>query len=221
MKRAISILLMTAMLVSMVAVLPASAADVLYGDVDGNGKINNRDLGRLQQYLNEWDVEINLDACDVDGNGKVNNRDLGRLQQYLNEWDVTLGPDEPEDPDTPNPPDVPDVPSVPSAALPEVGYDLDGRGRIFVKEISQQGNVVTVTLENISGKWMTEETSYVQYTCTDAEGNVLTMEDRYFGTLYFGMLEAKEVDTYTFNIPTGTAKVEFGTCRVVYWTQWS
>ena len=209
MKRVISFLLMTAMLVSMVAVLPASAADVLYGDVDGNDKINNRDLGRLQQYLNEWDVEINLEACDVDGNGKVNNRDLGRLQQYLNEWDVTLGPDEPE------------VPAEPTATLPEVGYDLDGRGRIFVKEISQQGNVVTVTLENISGKWMTEETSYVEYTCTDAEGNVLTMEDRYFGTLYFGMLEAKEVDTYTFNIPTGTAKVEFGTCRAVYWTQWA
>ncbi len=65
--------------------------EITYGDVDGNGKINNRDLGRLQQYLNEWDVEINLDACDVDGNGKVNNRDLGRLQQYLNEWDVVLG----------------------------------------------------------------------------------------------------------------------------------
>ena len=61
---------------------------VLLGDVDGNGRINNRDLGRLQQYINEWDVTVNTDACDMDENGRINNRDLGRLQQYINEWDV-------------------------------------------------------------------------------------------------------------------------------------
>ena len=28
------------------------------GDVTGDGKVNNRDLGILQQYLNEYDVEL-------------------------------------------------------------------------------------------------------------------------------------------------------------------
>ena len=57
------------------------------GDVDGNGKVNNRDLGLLQLYLNDDDVggktfvEI---AADMDGNGKLNNRDLGLLQRLLN-----------------------------------------------------------------------------------------------------------------------------------------
>ena len=60
------------------------------GDADGNGRVNNRDQGYLQQYLNEWNVDINLDVCDVDDNGRVNNRDLGYLQQYLNEWDIIL-----------------------------------------------------------------------------------------------------------------------------------
>lgn len=55
------------------------------GDADGNGKVNNRDLGRLQQFLNEWAVTVDPDACDLDGNGKVNNRDLGLLQRLLNE----------------------------------------------------------------------------------------------------------------------------------------
>ena len=70
----------------------ATAPDANYGDANGDGKVNNRDLVRLQQHLAEWDVEIVEDNSDVDGNGKVNNRDLVRLQQYLAEWDVTLGP---------------------------------------------------------------------------------------------------------------------------------
>ena len=60
------------------------------GDVDDNGTVNVRDLGRLQQYLNGFDVVINMDAANVDGNTSVNVRDLGRLQQYLNGFDVEL-----------------------------------------------------------------------------------------------------------------------------------
>ena len=65
--------------------------DVEIGDVNGDGKINNKDLGLLMQYLNSWDVELYLDAADVNGDGKVNNKDLGLLMQYLNSWDVELG----------------------------------------------------------------------------------------------------------------------------------
>ena len=61
------------------------------GDVDDNGTVNVRDYGRFQQYLNGFEVAINLAAANVDGNSSVNVRDLGRLQQYLNGWDVTLG----------------------------------------------------------------------------------------------------------------------------------
>lgn len=61
------------------------------GDANGDGKVNNRDLGLFQQYLNDWEVTMDLAACDVNDDGRVNNRDLGILQQYLNEWDVTLG----------------------------------------------------------------------------------------------------------------------------------
>ena len=55
------------------------------GDADGNGKVNNRDLGRMQQYINEWEVVIDTEAADMDGNGRINNRDLGLLQRQLNE----------------------------------------------------------------------------------------------------------------------------------------
>ena len=58
------------------------------GDADGNGKVNNRDLGLLQQFLNESDLTgkpFNESAVDMDGNGKLNNRDLGLLQRQLNQ----------------------------------------------------------------------------------------------------------------------------------------
>ena len=40
--------------------LNGGAAEIIEAaaDLDGNGKINNRDLGLLQQYLNGWDVVL-------------------------------------------------------------------------------------------------------------------------------------------------------------------
>lgn len=55
------------------------------GDVNGDGQINNRDLGLLMQHLCGWNVSVEEDGCDMDGNGKVNNKDLGLLQRLLNE----------------------------------------------------------------------------------------------------------------------------------------
>ena len=80
---------------AVMGVLTVSAGSVVYGDVNGDGNINNRDLGLLQKHLNGSAVDVDLDAADVFYDGKVNNRDLGLLQKYLNGGDVTLGPDEP------------------------------------------------------------------------------------------------------------------------------
>ena len=57
---------------------------VVMGDADGDGRVNNRDLGWLQKYINEWDVTGNVYAADMDSNGRVNNHDLGLVQRYLN-----------------------------------------------------------------------------------------------------------------------------------------
>ena len=60
------------------------------GDIDGDGKVNNRDLAALQQYLNGEAVEVDEAALDVTGDARINNRDLATLQRYLNGWDVEL-----------------------------------------------------------------------------------------------------------------------------------
>lgn len=66
------------------ALLRATWHYELSGDADGNGKLNNRDLGALQRYVNEYDVNIETSLADINGDGKLNNRDLGALQRRLN-----------------------------------------------------------------------------------------------------------------------------------------
>lgn len=65
-------------------------AECLPGDANADGKINLKDLGLLQQRLNDWDVDIAEDAMDVNGDGNLNTKDLALLQRYLNGWDVDL-----------------------------------------------------------------------------------------------------------------------------------
>lgn len=60
------------------------------GDVNADNSINNKDLGLLMQYLNNWEVEVACSAADVNADGTVNNKDYGLLMQYINNWDVLL-----------------------------------------------------------------------------------------------------------------------------------
>ena len=60
------------------------------GDINGDGKVNNKDVTRLQRYLKGAAVEVNEAALDVNGDGKVNNKDLTRLQRYVKGADVEI-----------------------------------------------------------------------------------------------------------------------------------
>ncbi|MBR3952905.1 MAG: dockerin type I repeat-containing protein, partial [Oscillospiraceae bacterium] len=56
----------------------------IYGDVDGNGKVNVLDANLIRRYsakLVDFD-ENQLQAADVDGNGKVNVLDANLVRRY-------------------------------------------------------------------------------------------------------------------------------------------
>ena len=67
-----------------------TVSEYLPGDINNDGKVNMKDLTRLHQYINGWDVTVNESAKDVNGDGKVNMKDLTRLHQFINGWDVTI-----------------------------------------------------------------------------------------------------------------------------------
>ena len=74
--------------------VPEEPVDVLYGDANGDGEIDSRDIALLQQYNLGWDVTLDEVAADANGDGEIDSRDIALLQQYNLGWDVTLGPDE-------------------------------------------------------------------------------------------------------------------------------
>ena len=73
-----------------VYVIVENMPDYISGDLNEDGKVNNKDLGLLMQYLNGWNVDIRTEAADVTRDGKINNKDYGIFMQYLNGWDVEL-----------------------------------------------------------------------------------------------------------------------------------
>ncbi|WP_255884424.1 dockerin type I repeat-containing protein, partial [Ruminococcus sp. zg-921] len=60
------------------------------GDINEDGKVNLRDVIRLNQFVAGWNVKVNEGAKDVNGDGKVNLRDVIRLNQYVAGWDVNI-----------------------------------------------------------------------------------------------------------------------------------
>lgn len=58
---------------------------VVTGDMNGDGKINNRDASMIVRYLVDKEVAnlAQLTAIDVNGDGYVNNRDASMVSRYL------------------------------------------------------------------------------------------------------------------------------------------
>lgn len=58
---------------------------VITGDMNGDGKINNRDSSMVIRYLVDKEVAslAQWTAIDVNGDGKVNNRDASMISRYL------------------------------------------------------------------------------------------------------------------------------------------
>ena len=110
--------------------------------------------------------------------------------------------------------------------LPAVGTDIDvqkQKNRIRVSAASATYNAdgsiaVSLTFQNYTSNWITEETDWVEYTCYDKNGNVVQAATK----LHIGCIDTKKnpVRSYTFTVPAATAEVRLTDCKIVYWTEW-
>lgn len=66
-----------------------TVANVLIGDVNGDGTVNGKDRTILSRYLAGWDgyaAQVVLAACDINGDGTVNGKDRTILSRHLAGW---------------------------------------------------------------------------------------------------------------------------------------
>ena len=71
--------------------------DIFYGDANGDGFVDNKDLVRIKKYLAAYDYDTNTSSeavsagADANGDGFVDNKDLVRLKKYLAAYDYDTG----------------------------------------------------------------------------------------------------------------------------------
>ncbi len=76
---------------SIYIVAQVSEKDLIYGDVNGDGIVDVKDIVLFAQYLASWNVEIDEATADCNADGAINILDVVLLAQHLAWWEVTLG----------------------------------------------------------------------------------------------------------------------------------
>ncbi len=74
---------------AVITVEEAAAPTVLYGDIDGNGRVTNTDLTRFARHRANWEgYETIVTAnADLDENGRVTNTDLTIFARHRANWE--------------------------------------------------------------------------------------------------------------------------------------
>ena len=74
--------------------IPATGEEIVWGDANGDGKVNTKDATRILRYYAGLisDSEIDLVAADVNGDGNVNTKDATRILRYYAELIDSLRP---------------------------------------------------------------------------------------------------------------------------------
>ena len=55
----------------------------MLGDINGDGKTNNKDVVALFRYVSSGNGNVVIAALDTNGDGKLNNKDVVTLFRYV------------------------------------------------------------------------------------------------------------------------------------------
>ena len=72
------------------AALPVFADGGIAGDVNGDGKVNNKDVSALFKHVSGISVTVDETGADCNGDGSVNNKDVSLLFKYVSGMDVQI-----------------------------------------------------------------------------------------------------------------------------------
>lgn len=109
--------------------------------------------------------------------------------------------------------------------LPGYGKDVDGKGRITVGETAVLNSTAYIQIVDELDEWMTmfnpERPDKIYYACYDKDGNQLTSEEEGYGYFYIrDMSSINATETFTFEMPEGTAEIRILGAEIIYWTEW-
>jgi len=72
------------------AASPGTIFTYLRGDINGDGRVNNKDITVLMRYVKYLDIEVVEEALNVNGDEKVNNKDITVLMRYVKYKDIEI-----------------------------------------------------------------------------------------------------------------------------------
>lgn len=155
-------ILKTATIIICITMTAMTVSGLIFGDINGDGDVNNKDVVTLFRSLSRTDAYIDHDIYDINADGEIDNKDIVSLFRYIssmlkekqNEETQPTGPEEESEP-------VSDETAEPQ---------IDG---ITVTELtSPVGRNETATI-SIKGKPDTEYTIKVYYSTTASKANGL------------------------------------------------
>ncbi len=95
MKKVFIFMLVLAIIFSFAAVVFAEN-EVVYGDVNYDGRINLYDVSGILKYISKWNMSEFVfieDAADVTHDGNINLHDVSKILKYMAKWYlIDLGP---------------------------------------------------------------------------------------------------------------------------------
>ena len=74
MKKFVSLILISTFLCA--SLFGSSAFSALFGDVNSDNDVNNKDVMTLFRYLSGADVVVDEESADINNDGKINNKDV-------------------------------------------------------------------------------------------------------------------------------------------------